>query len=158
MKTSSKFLTLALSILLICAIIPAQIFAQENAPATTGGTLNEPVGASIVDPADAASGLVDPASLDTNETTISGKFILVGSTLDPLPTDNPYEVWLEIPFTVPAGTNAKDLTDTVLADNNYTVTYASSSFGDYLNKITPPADKTAQHELEGGVTNGTGSG
>ncbi|NLB10099.1 MAG: PQQ-binding-like beta-propeller repeat protein [Clostridiaceae bacterium] len=157
MKTSSKFLTLALSILLICAIIPAQIFAQDNAPATTGDKLNEPVGTSIVDPADAAGSLVEPASLGENETTISGKFILVGSTLDPLPTDNPYEVWLEIPFTVAAGTNAKDLTDTVLADNNYTVTYASSSFGDYLNKITPPADKTAQHELEGGVTNGTGS-
>ena len=99
MKTSSKFLTLALSILLICAIIPEQIFAQENAPATTGGTLNEPVGTSIVDPADAAGSLVEPASLGENETTISGKFILVGSTLDPLPTDNPYEVWLEIPFT-----------------------------------------------------------
>ncbi|HZJ90403.1 MAG TPA: PQQ-binding-like beta-propeller repeat protein [Oscillospiraceae bacterium] len=124
-----KLAALLISLLMIASIFPVQVYASE-----------------------------EDSILTASEDMVNGTFVLVGSSLNPSPEENPYEIWLEVPFSEAAGTNAQDLTDSLLAANNYTVSYASSDFGDYLNKITPPAENTTQFELEGGVTNGSASG
>lgn len=138
-KYRKKLVALFISLVMISGLFPVQAFASEQDD-------------SILT---ASTGL---ETTDAAEEAVTGSFVLVGSSLNPSPEENPYEIWLEVPFSAAAGSNAQELTDSILAANNYTVSYASSDFGDYLNKITPPAEETTQFELEGGVTNGSASG
>ena len=138
-KYRKKLVALFISLVMISGLFPVQAFASEQDD----------------------SMLTASAGLETTEAAaeaVTGNFVLVGSSLNPSPEENPYAIWLEVPFSAAAGSNAQELTDSILAANNYTVSYASSDFGDYLNKITPPAEETTQFELEGGVTNGSASG
>ncbi|MDD2427708.1 MAG: PQQ-binding-like beta-propeller repeat protein [Eubacteriales bacterium] len=87
---------------------------------------------------------------------VSGRFVLVGTSENPSANENPYQIWLDIPFEVEEGTDAWALTEKALSENGYTFT-ESPWGGNHLQKLSPPADKVGQIELDGGVTNGSKS-
>ncbi|NLC25288.1 MAG: PQQ-binding-like beta-propeller repeat protein [Fastidiosipila sp.] len=96
----------------------------------------------------------DVAALSA-EATVKTRFILVGTSKDPSETENPYQIWLDIPFEITEGTDAWEYTQTVLKENKYD--YTETEWGNHLQKVTPPAEASGQIELEGGVTNGSSS-
>lgn len=87
------------------------------------------------------------------EEAISGRFVLAGIAED-ASAENPYQIWLDLPFSAEEGTDAWSLTQEILEENDYAL--VESEWGNHIQKLTPPAD-SGQVEAEAAVTNGPDS-
>lgn len=146
-KRVKMYVALWLALVMLFAVTPAAVAAE-----TTAEPAQTEAGPAESDTTEEPAPLEEPVPEEPQNITF--QFVLVGTKLDPMPTENPYEIWLDLEAQGTAGQSAWELTEQVLKAQGYA--YDMSPWGGHLQKLTPPAE-SGKPVLENGVTNGSQS-
>lgn len=147
-----KLIALFITIVLILAIVPLQSCMQTPpAEPDRGNDATESTESTTLP---TAAETVPDSKPEISDQGLKGRFVLAGTTELSAESENPYQIWLDLPFSAEEGIDVWSLTQQILNDHGYI--YVESEWGNHIQKLTPPSD-SGQIELEAAVTNGPDS-